>query len=37
MSGRQNMAAGFLFLAGFMIYGFILITCATSRPERRPG
>lgn len=25
MSGKQNMAAGFLFLAGFMLYGFILI------------
>jgi hypothetical protein len=25
MSGKQNIAAGFLFLAGFMIYRFILI------------
>lgn len=25
MQGRKNIAAGFLFLAGFMIYGFILI------------
>lgn len=25
MQGKKNLAAGFLFLAGFMIYGFILI------------
>ncbi len=25
MQGKKNIAAGFLFLAGFMIYGFILI------------
>ena len=25
MQGKKNIAAGFLFLAGFMVYGFILI------------
>lgn len=25
MYGKKNIAAGFLFLAGFMIYGFVLI------------
>ncbi len=25
MTGRKNIAAGFLFLAGFMLYGFLLI------------
>lgn len=25
MHGKKNLAAGFLFLAGFMVYGFILI------------
>lgn len=25
MHGKKNIAAGFLFLAGFMIYGFVLI------------
>jgi len=25
MQGKKNIAAGFLFLAGFMIYGFVLI------------
>ena len=25
MQGKKNIAAGFLFLAGFMIYGFLLI------------
>jgi hypothetical protein len=25
MYGKKNLAAGFLFLAGFMIYGFVLI------------
>ena len=25
MQGKKNIAAGFMFLAGFMIYGFILI------------
>ena len=25
MQGKKNLASGFLFLAGFMIYGFILI------------
>jgi hypothetical protein len=25
MQGKMNLAAGFLFLAGFMVYGFILI------------
>jgi hypothetical protein len=25
MTGKANIAAGFLFLAGFMLYGFILI------------
>ena len=25
MQGKKNIAAGFLFLAGFMVYGFVLI------------
>ena len=25
MQGKKNVAAGFLFLAGFMLYGFVLI------------
>ena len=25
MHGKNNIAAGFLFLAGFMLYGFVLI------------
>ncbi|MCW8828483.1 MAG: hypothetical protein OQK94_05455 [Gammaproteobacteria bacterium] len=25
MQGKKNLASGFLFLAGFMVYGFILI------------
>ena len=25
MQGKKNLAAGFLFLGGFMIYGFVLI------------
>ena len=25
MQGRKNIAAGFLFLAAFMVYGFVLI------------
>ncbi|MCZ7565362.1 MAG: hypothetical protein M5U08_17575 [Burkholderiales bacterium] len=25
MQGKKNLAAGFLFLAGFMLYGFVLI------------
>ena len=25
MQGKKNIVAGFLFLAGFMVYGFILI------------
>ena len=25
MEGKRNIAAGFLFLAGFMVYGFVLI------------
>lgn len=34
MQGKKNIAAGFLFLAGFMVYGFILIYLRDFAPGR---
>ena len=34
MRGKWNIAAGFLFLAGFMVYGFILIYLRDFAPDK---
>ena len=35
--GKMNIAAGLLFMAGFMIYGFILIDLRDFGPTRSNG
>lgn len=34
MQGKKNLAAGFLFLAGFMLYGFVLVYLRDLAPGR---
>ena len=34
MKGKKNIAAGFLFLAAFMVYGFILIYLRDFAPDK---
>ena len=34
MKGKKNIAAGFLFLAGFMLYGFVLIYLRDFAPDK---
>ena len=34
MSGKTNIAAGLLFLAGFMVYGFVLIYLRDFAPDK---
>ena len=34
MTGKTNIAAGLLFLAGFMVYGFVLIYLRDFAPDR---
>ena len=34
MQGKKNLAAGFLFLAGFMVYGFVLIYLRDFGPDK---
>lgn len=34
MQGKKNLAAGFLFLAAFMVYGFVLIYLRDFAPDK---
>jgi hypothetical protein len=34
VEGKKNLAAGFLFLAGFMVYGFVLIYLRDFAPDK---
>ena len=34
MQGKKNLAAGFLFLAAFMVYGFVLIFLRDFAPDK---